>query len=395
MGLFNMILLTDGGLMALPARSAPRSLLRARLGNILAALSALFVVIALHPAAEAGEWTRLSNEQQDNQCSTRFDGEIERGDLTRGWEEGMLSAYNARVCLNSPGGSLKEVLDFLKEADRREQSFATVVKSTDKCLSACAILFMFGKSWGANSPFPDRTLEPGARLGFHSPFLPQSILDQAKGSDLYDAAIAVSKLLADRSYKSETLQGPALPQELLSIILGTPADSMYYIKTLGEMNILNINASNGILDGSVPYLVTDTSESGLKKITSRICSSTYVLTFRSHFVTDQYRYADLVKSVEALRDFNYHFSYDKDKGRFTAVLTGPFYEPGWYSAGAIMYCRATLQISEEGSQVYVKSFNVQLGNFNAVDQDIAKIPDYDATFNEVESGLWPIETVYR
>ncbi len=389
-----MMLLTDVGLMPLPAQSAA-PLLRSRLGHIMAAVFAVFAVIALHSTAQAGEWTRLSDEQQANQCNSRFDGEIKRGDLTRGWQEGMLNAHNARVCLNSPGGSLKEVLDFLKEAERREQSFATVVRSTDQCLSACAILFMFGKSWGANSPFPDRTLEPGARLGFHSPFLPQSILEQAKGSELYDAAIAVSKLLVDRSYKSETVQGPALPQELLSIILGTPADTMYYIKTLGEMKILNINASSGILDGRVPYLVEDTSEIGLKKITGRICSSTYVFTFRSHFVTDQYRYADLVKSVETLRDFNYHFSYDKDKGRFTAVLTGPFYEPGWYSAGAIMYCRATLQISEVGSQVHITSFNVQLGNFNTVDHDIAKIPEYDEAFSEVESGLWPIETEYR
>ncbi len=98
------------------------------------------------------------------------EGRIEAGDADR------LSAYarpvqkedrnsDFTVDLSSPGGSLSEGLKLGNLF--RERKFSTRVRAGQSCLSACAIAFLGGTIEGVTKDGVWRTMEPGARLGFH------------------------------------------------------------------------------------------------------------------------------------------------------------------------------------------------------------------------------------
>ena len=108
------------------------------------------------------------------QCNKKFEGVIEAGDLKNNIE----SLIGKRICLNSPGGSLSEVTEFIELIQEKNGfgtggddavTIATRIQAGDKCESACAVLFMFGSN-SYRTAYQDKVLEPGAKLGFHSPF---------------------------------------------------------------------------------------------------------------------------------------------------------------------------------------------------------------------------------
>ncbi|MEX0343946.1 MAG: hypothetical protein AB3N20_03420 [Rhizobiaceae bacterium] len=349
--------------------------------------------IAFSPA-KAGEWTELPFDGAWRECSHLFSGKIERGDLVNYLQE--LSERQEgvfRLCLNSPGGSLSEVLEVAKEF-----SFRTRVRSGDRCESACAILFMFGLGFGANSPFPDRMMDPGAKLGFHSPFIAGKTRVGATAA--FKVAIEISKLLADRSYTTITTEGPAVPPELLSLVLGTPADQMRYVETIGELQLLSIEPTRS------PYenVVIRKSKKSLIATMKRICASSYALTFRRSLTEEGYSFDDLVKWVETMLQENddfanmevhriKHIAVEGDRpGRYEGMLTGPFNHPHWNSAGAQLYCQPTLAFQPEGNRIRITDFYV---NFDfAGGSDLSRIAEHTQTYKEVTAGLLPIDTVY-
>ena len=78
---------------------------------------------------------------------------------------------SAILSFDSPGGSFNEGIA-LAEAIR-EANVATVVEDGKVCLSACALAWLGGSGFhatGGVGTYIDRTIEPGARIGFHSPY---------------------------------------------------------------------------------------------------------------------------------------------------------------------------------------------------------------------------------
>lgn len=92
------------------------------------------------------------------------------------------------------------MLAFLQASEAAQGGFyfGTRIRGRDECLSSCAILFMFGQAFGANSPYPSRQMAPGAWLGFHSPFIRDGA-SSASDAEVFRVALQVAKLLADRS----------------------------------------------------------------------------------------------------------------------------------------------------------------------------------------------------
>ena len=83
----------------------------------------------------------------------------------------------AVVSLASPGGHYKTGIA-LADAFRANIA-ATVVESGDTCLSACAVAFLGGSAFwptGGIGVFIDRTIEPGAKVGWHSPLFPDEVV---------------------------------------------------------------------------------------------------------------------------------------------------------------------------------------------------------------------------
>ncbi|MCB1383044.1 MAG: hypothetical protein KDJ73_08975 [Notoacmeibacter sp.] len=83
----------------------------------------------------------------------------------------------AVVSLASPGGHYKTGIA-LADAFRGSIA-ATVVEGGDTCLSACAVAFLGGSGFwptGGIGVFIDRTIEPGAKVGWHSPLFPDEVV---------------------------------------------------------------------------------------------------------------------------------------------------------------------------------------------------------------------------
>ncbi len=354
--------------------------------------------------AFAGEWAKL--DQGDNwfeNCNYSFRGKIERGNLVRVFDDpDWLAGYRHRICLDSPGGALNEVLAFLRRIDELNRAdgfvFATRIRSGDECLSSCAILFMFGQSYGANSPFPDRTMEPGARLGFHSPFISGKKLARVDASQVFQVALEVSKLLVDRSYTTINTQGPALPPELVALVLATPSDQMHFVNSIGEMQLLNIEMTKS----PEREAVLAYTQENIVFVMKRICVSSYALTFRHALTRDGYAFGDLVAHIEKQMQQEHEISLQQLKAfpasdyypeRIIGMLDGPFYHPHWNSAGAAMYCRAELQFERDGQNIRVSDYNVDFGLLTGIESTV--IPDRSESYRELSAGLMPIDTVYK
>lgn len=359
-------------------------------------VAALFALLAA--PAMAGQWTQLSAADEfGDDCAFAFTGPINPGDLTAildqpAWTEG----FRKRVCLDSPGGSLKEVYDFITAEGEDGPGFSTRIESGARCESACAILFMFGQSWGANSPFPDRMMDPGARLGFHSPFLAGLELSEDQREDAFRVALDVARLLMDTSYKATTQAGAPLSSELVSLVLSTPGDEMHYVDTLGEMALLGIERP---YDGTARIRVP-ADRASIEALTARVCVSSYAMTFRHWLVDEGYDFGDLVSFVnEALASGGVTTENlvelprsDYQDAKLIGILSGPFSVPGWYSAGAALYCRTELSV-EPGAGFYdIKSDYYQVSFGALFDLDDTPLPEWNGDYPVIPAGLIPIDT---
>jgi len=358
----------------------------------------LFALLAA--PAQAGHWTQFPvTDEFSNECMFAFTGVINPGDLMALYDHpGWTQSFRTRICLDSPGGSLKEVYDFVTGTSDNDFNFATTVKSGARCESACAILFMFGQSWGANSPFPDRVMEPGARLGFHSPFLGNTEVSEGQREDAFRVALDVAKLLLDTAYKATTQSGAPLSHELVSLVLGTPGDQMHYVETVGEMALLGIERPLG--GDNTMRVAANREEVGA--LVERVCVSSYAMTFRNWLVEDGYDFDDIVAFVYntlATKDLVMENlveipPFDYQQAKIIGIVSGPFHVPGWYSAGAALYCRAELTV-EPGSGFYDVQTDYHTVSFGTLfDLDDNPLPDWNGEYDVIPAGLIPIDSRY-
>jgi hypothetical protein len=135
------------------------------------------------------------------------------------------------LSLNSPGGSYTAGLAIADVL--REKFVATYVAAGAKCESACALAFMGGTDGGEGGVYPDRTLHPLARLGFHSPSLtvPDSgTVPVGQVATAYDIALKSMAGIVDR------MEELNFPRSLLSTMLSTPASAMYIVENVDDIN---------------------------------------------------------------------------------------------------------------------------------------------------------------
>jgi hypothetical protein len=257
---------------------------------------------------------------------------------------------------------------------------------------------MFGTAWGANSPYPSRELEPGARLGFHSPFPAGGSTQKAVVADVFSVALQVSKLLIDSSYTALSSKGPAIPPEVLAIMLDTPGDQMRDIETIGELHLLGIDMT--ARPENDHFIRNDVL--AFKTTVQRICVSSYVTTYREHIVSDGYKYAELLADA-AKKQKNQHDEkllhlkiLTNDSGKsIVGVDTGSYYIPGWYSAGAALFCRVEFFVQERQSPkgFIVNSYRVDFGGMTPdAEKRLPKLAD--APYPGESIGLVPMSTLY-
>ncbi|MBO0904620.1 ATP-dependent Clp protease proteolytic subunit [Jiella sonneratiae] len=183
----------------------------------------LFFVCTFADFTTAAEVLTQSAAQISDRCGAErtilLHGQIDKGDVERlraalgpKLSEAPTSDFRgsqARLVLDSPGGNLVEGIALANLV--RDAALRTYVRSNAQCVSACALVFMAGTSIGANGKrFSIREIEPGAKLAFHAPDLPEEMLRDIAPDDrvaaraieeaMFQAARGFVNLLHDHNW---------------------------------------------------------------------------------------------------------------------------------------------------------------------------------------------------
>jgi len=136
----------------------------------------------------------------------------------------------AVVYLNSTGGSFSEGLKLAGLF--RELGIGTIVRTGNRCLSACAVSFLGGTRHlcldGDTGSY--RRLQPGAQLGFHAPRLvvPERSYTKTQIASAYDTAVKQIGQLVDEIKKA------GMKASLAVEMLKVGVSDFYYIDTIGK-----------------------------------------------------------------------------------------------------------------------------------------------------------------
>lgn len=167
---------------------------------------------------------------------------IGRGDLDR-LKEKLASIdvdgrpeYDGRVrlYLKSGAGVLEDALDIARYL--QEEGISTRVRADDYCYWVCSILFMHGTARAPDgSTQADRSIEPGAYLGFAEPFL-WPAPDHPLMSELKNAAITNAYEMGVGAVAALIEAGEGvINRQLLRQILRSDASDTLVAETVGDL----------------------------------------------------------------------------------------------------------------------------------------------------------------
>jgi len=223
---------------------ATMNLLHKRFGLVLAALGVLSC--ASIPAVRAAV---VEKDESGALCTIRLTGIVEAGDAVK-FKEAIASVAKAKqinLCLKSDGGSFSEGLRIVEIINKSDRGIRTIVEKGSECLSACALIFMSGRT-GDAVPKPDRVLHIRGSLGFHAPFIKPGAAD-------YDASVV------DRAHReslraiSRFLQfydATFFPDALIGASLRKKPNEFLFVETLNqaarwEIRLFGMSAPAGIV----------------------------------------------------------------------------------------------------------------------------------------------------
>lgn len=179
-------------------------------------------------------------------CQATLTGEIAPGDAQdlalaemdrpADWQDFDDGRWKA-LCLDSPGGSLTAGLELAQHL--LDNRIGTVVDDGAECLSACALVFMFGTAAQHESvSLTNRRMHVGARLGFHQPDLSLARDRDYSVDDVeaaFDLAIqATLRLLALAARPRPDTPRPFVDGDLMEAMLQYKGDEFYEIDTVNK-----------------------------------------------------------------------------------------------------------------------------------------------------------------
>lgn len=225
--------------------------------RVLAALG-----LVLIPAAVAAATITVS---EADGCDYHLKGQIAPGDAAL-LDQIPATADGRVLCLDSPGGSLAEGKRLFDEI--WDRNIITRILPGESCESACSLAFLGGSVniGTAVIRVQQRSLAPGAKLGFHAPSL--SLPDQ-QGFEAkqVNAAFEVALKAAESFFEiklTEEHSVRAMTDFLYQRVLGTRPETMFHIETVGDAVLANITLS----DFQAPRGITE-------REISNICDNAY------------------------------------------------------------------------------------------------------------------------
>ncbi|MCA9180288.1 MAG: hypothetical protein KDA51_02525 [Planctomycetales bacterium] len=206
----------------------------------------LFGMILIVGQANAAE-TRQSNSPD---CALQLSGKLVAGDFEAFSREaqaaglvdgkGGSEARNAdsyALCLDSEGGSYHEGRLIAEKV--HSLGISTRVRPEARCFSACANIFMAGRSLGDEVDGPSRILHIGGQLGFHAPYyrLPagQSIPPAQVERIVTQMNVLLSDFIRFGSYSSFSNSRPMFSLSLFQQMLAHGPDEVALVDTVEEL----------------------------------------------------------------------------------------------------------------------------------------------------------------
>ncbi len=161
------------------------------------------------------------------------------GDIVSGDANSLLDAIenaeaagvtNLKLSLNSGGGNFQEGLKMSKRLGGH--SVGTIVKAGNVCQSACALVFLGGSlNSGEAESDADRTLEVGAQLGFHAPYV-DSV--QGKSKVTVEIGDLTQRMTEELKSLNKHLVSIGVPESIMQSLLVNDAQHTLYDATSME-----------------------------------------------------------------------------------------------------------------------------------------------------------------
>ncbi len=244
------------------------------------------VLIAL-AATTTAAWSGQFHVVRDHYSTTRlvplvaYEGEVTEGDAAKlrtiiaqfcpTSDDCEFDNTTAILSLNSIGGSFAEGIKLAESL--RELRVATVVENGNVCHSACALAFLGGSGFhatGGVGAYVDRTIEPDARVGFHSPFT-QKLAGLSGDQKLTLTVRGLRISIADLA--RFLLRVNVDPIVVDRIIMMDP-DQYYYITTFADLFHFRVN-----LPEFPVHLADPSREKRIFNICSRLAALHYLDDF--------------------------------------------------------------------------------------------------------------------
>lgn len=175
----------------------------------------------------------------DKRCNYLLSGTIKPDD-----DRLFAGLTDVRVCLDSDGGSLLGGKALASQF--MTEGIQTYVRRGDHCHSACALAFLGGSIWG-DFRHASRTLEPGATLGFHAPYL--TLEDGKYEAADVDASFTASMVIAQSLVAD--LVDLKISRSFLADFLLYPSQKTKTVRTVRDAALAGIDLDTRF---SVPVL---------------------------------------------------------------------------------------------------------------------------------------------
>lgn len=197
-----------------------------------------------------------ATSSSDARCEVELTGPIDQGDAERfkafiqnylknhphtDYEYGEFGDFT--LCLEGPGGNYADGMSIARFVF--DNGIKTRVLPRKSCYSACALIFMAGRSSGSEFDHPHRTMDITSTIGFHAPYLALDGTRTFSAAEVnFTAALQNAiignfiSMVAQQTFESYK---PIISMTLLQQILLMGPDEFEIVDTLEEIALWGIN----------------------------------------------------------------------------------------------------------------------------------------------------------
>ncbi|TFF19797.1 hypothetical protein E3C22_19140 [Jiella endophytica] len=219
----------------------------------------------------------------------------------------------AMLSLNSPGGAFTEGIAIAETM--REKNVAAIVEEGHVCLSACALTWLGGSSFhatGGVGTYVDRYVEPGGRIGFHSPYISPAAIAALPEAERLDTQ--ANGLRLGISTLVRFLANYNVDPLVIDRIVAMGPDDVMAIETVADVVAFG---------GELPPIPVSTLGLDRRTITRNVCEKLLALHYRTDLSNVTALEADYHESPSGkTKEGEVFYGFDIDDRPLTLAFCG-------------------------------------------------------------------------